>query len=125
MSEQKSVGFKISGCLNVNLQDCKSLGADTGFDISGAETLSMSNNIHVDKDVMLLFSKVSSEINASALEDSIKKDLLTKLNDSMRAPNKKESAAKYTNFISSAANHLTIIGTAWPMITKLGELLAS
>ncbi|WP_313098712.1 hypothetical protein [Atlantibacter hermannii] len=125
MSEEKSVGFKISGCLDVRLHDCKSLGAATGFDISGAETLSISNTIHLDKEVMLLFSKVHSEINASALEDSIKKELLTKLNDSMSAPDKKESAAKYTNFISSAAEHLTIIGTAWPMLKELGLLLSS
>lgn len=125
MSEEKSVGFKISGCRNVNLHDCKSLGADTGFDISEAETLSISKTIHLDKQVMLLFSKVHSEINASALEDSKKKELLTKLNDSMNAPDKKESAAKYTNFISSAADHLTIISSALPMIKELGALLYS
>ena len=125
MSEEKSVGFKIYDCLHVKMHGCESLGADIGFDITGAKTLSMSNNIHIEKEVMLMFVRVHNEINESALEDSIKKELLTKLSDSMNAPDKKESAAKYTNFISSAADHLTIIGTAWPMIKELGVLLSS
>lgn len=125
MVNNKSVGFRISGCEDVTMQGCQSIGGDTGFDITGAKTLSLSDNIHIDKDVILKIVEIEKEINFSTLDDSIKHELIAKLRDSMSVSDKKESAARYTSFISSTADHMTVLGTAWPMIVALGKFLSS
>lgn len=125
MDNKKTVGFNIVDCDHITMHGCESLGADTGFSIAGAKTLSLSDNIHIDKDVMLKRVEIEREINSSSLEESIKHELIAKLHDSLKVTDKKESAERYSNFISSAAEHMTILGTAWPIIEALGKLISS
>ncbi|MBQ5147742.1 hypothetical protein FDK32_07525 [Citrobacter freundii] len=125
MDNKKIIGFNIVDCDHVTMHGCESLGADTGFSITGAKTLSLSDNVHIDKDVMMKLVEIEREIKVSSLEDSIKHELIAKLHDSLSVTDKKESAARYTSFISSAADHMTVLGTAWPIIAALGKLLTS
>ncbi|EFB7253005.1 hypothetical protein U9029_06560 [Escherichia coli] len=125
MSEnKKTAGFLIEGAKKVHMTDCTSNGFDVGYSIN-ADIVKMKRNSAISKDNREYYEQIKIGLIASKLDKLERELLLEKLE---RVNNQKDNikrSAVYTDFITHAANHMTIVSAVWPVIVEFGKYISS
>ncbi|HEB4090221.1 TPA: hypothetical protein RZ058_001057 [Enterobacter cloacae] len=112
-------GIRIDGGVGNTFENIRIGGFDVGIQGKGAINNSFRDIHMISARGLEIIASIQSEIKSLQINQNLKEEISNSLTDLINSKDKNSAMDKYTNLMSSLADHVTVLTPVLPLLLQL------